>query len=277
MVVVNKPSGVLCVPDINKNPSLLDLVWEKYGMTDLVMRSNNPSSMIVNRLDMDTSGLVMFGRTKSATRELNEAFRSRSVVKEYEALVCGHVQFDSGLIDLPLQRDHARPPFMRVSTPQSEQIAAVLIDELIQSGYKKQGRMKAKLSQTKFHVVERLYHPSDSRIPLTRLRLLRRTGRTHQLRVHCAAIGHPIVGDPTYGLAGDAAMFGGLEDAILTVISSRTSSSVHSLQRASLEALEALRHVHPPNIQPMCLHAALLRMNHPVTGKIEEWRAPVPF
>jgi tRNA pseudouridine32 synthase/23S rRNA pseudouridine746 synthase len=277
MVVVHKPAGMLCVPDINKNPSLLDLVWAQYGKPEEVSEfegGNNASSMIVNRLDMDTSGLVVFGRIASATRELNQAFRERHVFKEYEALVCGHVGFDSGLIDLPLQRDHERPPFMRVSTPKSEEAAAVLIDELIQSGYKKQGRKKPKQSQTTFRVVERFYHPRDSTVPVTRLRLQPMTGRTHQLRVHCAAIGHPIVGDPTYGLYGDAAMYGGLEDAVPTPIPECESKG---LQRVSLEIQVRLAQVHPPNVKPMCLHAALLRLSHPVTGDMEEWTAPVPF
>ncbi|KAI2513912.1 RNA pseudouridylate synthase [Fragilaria crotonensis] len=277
MVVVHKPAGFLCVPDINKNPSLLDLVWTQYGKPEEVSDQeygNNASSMIVNRLDMDTSGLVVFGRTASATRALNQAFRERHVLKEYEALVCGHIRFDSGLIDLPLQRDHEHPPFMRVSTPKSEEAAAALIDELIQSGYKKQGRKKPKPSQTTFRVVERFYHPCDSSIPITRLRLQPMTGRTHQLRVHCAAMGHPIVGDPTYGLYGDAAMYGGLEDAVLTPIPECESTGLH---RASLELQTALAQVHPPNVKPMCLHAALLRMSHPATGDMVEWTAPVPF
>jgi tRNA pseudouridine32 synthase/23S rRNA pseudouridine746 synthase len=272
VVVINKPAGVLCVPDINKNPSLLDLVWNQYGK-DSKNIAENPSSMIVNRLDMDTSGLVVFGRLPSVTRDLNEAFRERVVLKEYEALVCGHVLFDSGLIDLPLQRDHEHPPFMRVSTPKSEEAAAKLIEELKQSGYKKQGRKKSKLSQTLFRVVERLYHPNDPTLPVTRLRLKPKTGRTHQLRVHCAAIGHPIVGDATYGLSGDAAKFGGLEDAILTPL----PDTSFDLQRAGLETQEGLAQVHPPNVKPMCLHAAFIRIKHPVTGETAEWMAPVPF
>jgi tRNA pseudouridine32 synthase / 23S rRNA pseudouridine746 synthase len=277
MVVVYKPPGVLCVPDINNNPSLLDIVWSQYGNAGKVnaddSEHNKPSSMIVNRLDMDTSGLVVFGRTPTVTRELNQAFRERHVLKEYEALVCGHVPFDSGWIDLPLQRDHEYPPFMRVSTPKSEQAAALLIDELKQSGYKKQGRKKPKPSQTAFRVVERMYHPLNTALPITRLRLQPKTGRTHQLRVHCAAMGHPILGDPTYGLHGDAASFGGLEDAILTALPDASLL----LQRAGLDIQEALAQVHPPNAKPMCLHAALLRMKHPVTGEMAEWTAPVPF
>jgi 23S rRNA-/tRNA-specific pseudouridylate synthase len=169
------------------------------------------------------------------------------VLKEYEALVCGHVPFDSGWIDLPLQRDHEYPPFMRVSTPKSEHAAALLIDELKQSGYEKQGRKKPKPSQTEFRVVERTYHPHNSALPITRLRLQPKTGRTHQLRVHCAAMGYPILGDPTYGLHGDAASFGGLADAILTPL---PVDATFVFQRASLDIQEALSQVHPPNAKP---------------------------
>jgi tRNA pseudouridine32 synthase/23S rRNA pseudouridine746 synthase len=288
VVVTNKPSGVLCVPDINKNPSLLDIVWEQYGDTKEEMSgetlddesadAQNPSSMIVNRLDMDTSGLVVFGRQLAVTKTLNEAFRERFVWKEYEALLCGHVHMDTGFIDLPLQRDPEHPPFMRVSTPNSEAVTAKLIEELKEAGYKKQGRKKAKPSQTEFRVVERTFHPLDSTLPVTRIRLRPKTGRTHQLRVHCAAMGHPIVGDPTYGLNGDAAMFGGLEDAILTPTStsSRDGDDI-VLERTPFEVQSALAQVHPPNVKPMCLHAAMLRLRHPITQKALEWNAPVPF
>lgn len=286
VVVVNKPSGVLCVPDINKNPNLLDLVWDQYGRSgddgddagggaeegNDETQQQQKSSMIVNRLDMDTSGLVVFGRTPDVTKVLNEAFRDRFVWKEYEALLCGHVPVNSGLIDLPLQRDHEHPPFMRVATPTSEAAAAKLIQDLKQSGYKKQGRKKAKPSQTEFRVVERTFLTDDDALPVTRIRLRPQTGRTHQLRVHCAAMGHPIVGDPTYGLNGDAASFGGLQDAVLT-----PNSDIANLKRTAVDVQEALAEAHQPNVDPMCLHAAMLRLRHPVTGKALEWKAPVPF
>ena len=79
--------------------------------------------MLVHRLDMDTSGLVVFGRTAAVTKTLHRVFRDRNVEKEYQAMVMGSLPIDSGLIDLPLQRDHRHPPFMRVSTLESERAA----------------------------------------------------------------------------------------------------------------------------------------------------------
>jgi tRNA pseudouridine32 synthase/23S rRNA pseudouridine746 synthase len=274
LVVANKPSGVLCVPDINQNPSLLDLVYKAYGDDDPSSDDDSsPSSMIVNRLDMDTSGLVVFGRTPDVTKRLNEIFRDRHVEKEYQALLCGHLplHIDAGSMDLPLQRDPEHPPFMRVTTPDSEELSTQLMEDLRQAGYKKQGRKKTKPSQTEFIIVGRTYYlnctedDEQQQLPVTRIRLLPQTGRTHQLRVHCAALGFPIIGDPTYGIYGDAATLGGLNEAL------------RPWAPASLDLQEAIANRHPSNVEPMCLHAARLCFAHPITGEQMEWNAPVPF
>jgi tRNA pseudouridine32 synthase / 23S rRNA pseudouridine746 synthase len=185
LVVVNKPPGVLTVPGINCNPSLLDLVYEQYGNG-----TGDPTSMIVHRLDMDTSGLVIFARTPDMTKKLHAQFRERKVTKEYECLVMGHLPLHeqgttrnaSLTIDLPLQRDHEHPPFMRVSTPQSEQAAIAAVQHLQKHGWKKLVRKRPKPSQTAVTVVEQGIR--NGALPWTRLRLVPITGRTHQLRVH---------------------------------------------------------------------------------------------
>ena len=212
IVVVNKPPGVLSVPGIHNHASILDLVYAKYA-TPLQQQQQqqqqcdaDPSTWVVHRLDMDTSGLLVFGRTPTAVAALHAAFRDRKVVKEYVCLVVGHVpECDSTTtIDLPLQRDHEHPPFMRVSTPRSEQAAHDAVRQLQLHGWKKLVARKAKPSQTVMRVVERgtvsvppmsLSSSSSSSLqllPYTRLRLVPITGRTHQLRVHCAALGHPV-------------------------------------------------------------------------------------
>jgi tRNA pseudouridine32 synthase/23S rRNA pseudouridine746 synthase len=275
LVVVDKPSGVLTVPDINNNPSLLDLVWEEYGPDEGGVNHvgddvfHQPSCMIVNRLDMDTSGIVVFGRNAEATRSLNQAFRERRVLKEYEAVLCGHLPYSSGLIDLPLQKCHTNPPFMRVSTPSSELASNQLIEDLIEAGYKRMGRKQPKHSQTEFEVLERTYYESDPQLPITRVRLKPLTGRTHQLRVHLAAIGFPILGDASYGISGSAATVGGLHGVDI--------QEPAGFGRASIGLQEALAQRHPPNTKSMCLHAALLRLIHPVVGELVEWKATVPF
>jgi tRNA pseudouridine32 synthase / 23S rRNA pseudouridine746 synthase len=171
LIVTNKPSGILCVPGINHNPCLLSLVHEEYAPSSLPR-----DKMIVHRLDMDTSGVVVFGRTAQAVRTLQKAFRERTVEKSYEALVVGHVFVgtDEGVIDLPLQRDHERPPFMRVSTTCSEQAAAQAVHDLQHYGWKKLVRKRPKPSQTEWKVLAREYL---EKLPVTRLSLTPITGR----------------------------------------------------------------------------------------------------
>ena len=120
---------------------------------------------------MDTSGIVVFGRTQQAVLGLQKAFRERTTLKRYQALVCGHVDIDEGVIDLPLQRDHERPPFMRVSTPSSEQAAAQAVHDLQHHGYKKLMRKRPKPAQTEWNVISREYLNGNSNLPVTRLAL----------------------------------------------------------------------------------------------------------
>ena len=171
LVVTDKLSGTLCVPGVNHNQSLLTLVHQEYAPHVV-----KPDSMIVHRLDMDTSGLVVFGRTPEAVAGLHKAFRERNVEKCYEALVCGHVSPSKGCIDLPLQRDHERPPFMRVSTASSEQAAAQAVHDLQHNGWKKLVRKRPKPSQTEFKVLSREYL-KGTQLPVTRLSLTPVTGR----------------------------------------------------------------------------------------------------
>lgn len=268
LVVTNKPSGILCVPGIHHNPSLLTIVFDAYRPKK-ESSPLSPPQMIIHRLDMDTSGIVVFGRTQQAVTGLQKAFRERTTLKRYQALVCGHVNVDEGVIDLPLQRDHERPPFMRVSTPSSEQAAAQAVHDLQHHGYKKLIRKRPKQSSTEWSVISREYlnDNNNSDLPVTRLALTPITGRTHQLRVHCAALGHPIVGDPAYGIYGEASANGGFSESILAQIAPH---------RASLVLQKEINKAHGSN--SMCLHAHQLHVNHPISGEKMMWEAaPVPF
>jgi len=282
MVVVDKPPGVLTVPGVHHRFSLANLVHAAYGSS-----TDDPATLIVHRLDMDTSGLVVFGRTPEAASKLQAAFRDRQVEKEYECLVMGHFPDFNGkilTIDLPLQKDHEHPPFMRVATPRSEHAARRAVHDLQQHGWKKLVAKKAKPSQTVVaRVLERGYWNSndDDRLPFTRLRLVPLTGRTHQLRVHCAALGFPMIGDPTYSLYGEAAPVGGLGTVPMLEQPQDSNSStmepeIH-VPRCSMQVQKAWTAHHPPNEQPMCLHAALLALPHPVTGEPMEWEVPPNF
>jgi 23S rRNA-/tRNA-specific pseudouridylate synthase len=172
----------------------------------------------------------------------------------------GHlpVEIESGVIDLALQRDHAHPPFMRVATPASQAAALEAVKDLQQHGYKKLMNRKPKQSQTEFTVLERC---TVNDLAFTRLGLVPITGRTHQLRVHCAALGFPILGDPAYSLYGEAHPVGGLDQIPKLV------QGVEEINGCSLDLQKAWNLSHVPNTAPMCLHAARLCFEHPVTGK----------
>jgi tRNA pseudouridine32 synthase/23S rRNA pseudouridine746 synthase len=161
MVVVNKPSGLLTVP--GRGDGREDCLVSRVART-------YPDALIVHRLDMATSGLVILGRGEAMQRALSLLFQERAVRKRYEALVWGQVAADRGQVDLPLRTDWPRRPMQMVC------------------------RDQGKPSLTHYEVLSR-----DAAAGRSRVALVPVTGRSHQLRVHMLALGHPIVGDPLYG------------------------------------------------------------------------------
>jgi 23S rRNA-/tRNA-specific pseudouridylate synthase len=215
--------------------------------------------MVVHRLGMDTSGLVVFAKTMEALRGLNTLFRTRQITRQYEVLVCGHIKQNNGTIDMPLMQDYIHPPFMRVSTDEHQQ-ALLSFDPVIVG---KKLLEAPKPSQTKFEVKSR-ETLLDTDLPVTRLLLTSVTGRTHQLNVHCAAFGHPIVGDRIYGLDGDAAPNGGLID------NPRNTDGAASveLQKQIATGAEGMS---------MCAHAKCLKFRHPILGTLMSFESKAPF
>lgn len=161
LIVCNKPSGLLTVP--GKDPSLADCLEARVQ----ARHPERPATKVVHRLDKDTSGLIVLAYDKAALGALGSQFEHRQVEKYYVARVWGQVEGEAGLIDLPLATDWENKPRQRVDTD------------------------RGRSSQTRWEVLER---ESDA----TRLKLIPLTGRTHQLRVHLLAIGHPILGDTFY-------------------------------------------------------------------------------
>lgn len=159
IMVVNKPSGLLSVPG--------RLEEHKDSVMTRIQR-DFPQAESVHRLDMATSGVIVVALTKAAERELKRQFREREPKKQYVARVWGHLEHEEGLVDLPLICDWPNRPKQKVC---------------YETG---------KPAQTGYEVLE---FAADN---TTRVRLKPITGRSHQLRVHMLALGHPILGDRFY-------------------------------------------------------------------------------
>ncbi|KAG7349202.1 pseudouridine synthase [Nitzschia inconspicua] len=260
ILIVDKPSGVLTVPGKDKGvPSLAKTVYDNIPTLDLP----TPDHMVVHRLGMDTSGLIIMAKNKAAVRELNGLFRERKVDRRYEALVAGHVEKDQGMISLPIMRDYERPPFVRISTEQHQWKLVDLTPEEV-------GRKileGPKQSLTKYEVVSREFLSGQ---PVTRVTLTSISGRYHQLNVHLAAFGHPIVGDNVYGTNGEALPNGGLRDEELETL-------IPNPNRATAEEQRLLNEIVHANDMPPCVHAKYIKFTHPKTKKVHEFSTKSPF
>ena len=189
-MVISKPSGLLCTPGATSDrldcvefriKKLLNQEMKEMGrMSDNVL----PNRMCVHRLDMDTSGIVVLGLNKDVHLQLSEKFANREILKLYEAIVLGNVVQDSGVITVPIAKDLESNRVKRITTYDSN--------------------LGSQQAETRYTVIERIsnnlvYIDADGNpVSCTRVELEPITGRTHQLRVHMAHIGHPILGDELY-------------------------------------------------------------------------------
>ena len=166
LLVVNKPADLVCHP--TKGDEMSSLISRAR------LHLGQAASMhMINRLDRETTGIVLLAKDDEAAKELRRLWESGSVRKSYDASVYGHVGPDSGTIYEPLGRDEA---------------SRVAIKDC--------ARADGSASQTDFTVAERLER-AEGKFSLLRVRP--RTGRKHQIRIHLSHIGHPIVGDKLYG------------------------------------------------------------------------------
>jgi 23S rRNA pseudouridine1911/1915/1917 synthase len=210
--VVDKPAGLVVHPGAgHQQGTLVHGLLARWP--DLAVMEPPERPGIVHRLDKGTSGLLVVARTVAARDALVAQMAARTVDRRYTALVWGLVESDEGLIDAPIQRAETDPTRMAI-------------------------RAGGRPARTRYRVEDRFRSPA----PATLLECRLETGRTHQIRVHLAAIGHPVVGDPRYGRG----------------VSARSERT---------DRLPAGR---------LWLHAGRLSFDHPTSGQRLCFSSPIP-
>lgn len=212
LVVLNKPAGLVVHPAPGHwSGTLVNALLHHFhrpgGSLSAIGGRERPG--LVHRLDKDTSGVLVVAKTDQAHRALAAQFKQHTIIRIYEALVWGAVKKRDGLVELAIGRD----------TKERKKFSA--------------RTARPKQSATAYRVVRRLGASA------TRVELLPRTGRTHQIRVHLLSLGHPVLGDTVYG-GRKVKMLGDVE------------------------------------VPRLMLHARTLGFRHPVSGKTMEFTAPLP-
>ncbi|MFI0348213.1 MAG: RluA family pseudouridine synthase [Chthoniobacterales bacterium] len=224
LIIINKPPFLLVHPTKPRGPITL---WDR--LNDLLSYElvNGGQIALINRLDRETSGLLLVTKNKKTARACSMAMAQGAIHKEYLALLYGWLTPDEGTVDQPLLRKGSVEPskiwLMRGIHP------------------------KGAVAQTDFRVEQRITHPVHG--PITVVRCWPRTGRTHQIRVHMASLGHPIIGDKIYGPS---------EDCYLTFIKKGWSSELN-------DQLWLPRHA---------LHSTALGLEF--EGQKYRWDSPLP-
>lgn len=213
ILVINKPAGLTVHPGAGQRSGTLLNALLHHN----VNQKNIPRAGIVHRLDKDTSGLMVVAKTLEAHNALIKAMQAREVKRHYIALVIGEM-VSGGTVDASMGRH-----------PKDRQKMAVLMH-----------MESAKPAKTDYEIIERFPN-------LTLIRAKLHTGRTHQIRVHMAHIGYPLVGDAVYG------------------------RKVPKNKEYSDEVWQALN-----QFPRQALHAEYLALQHPLTGELMEWRSALP-
>ncbi len=212
VLVVDKPAGMVVHPGSGvQHGTLVHGLLAHFPELEAVGPEDRPG--IVHRLDKGTTGLLMVARTVEARESLSAQLQAHTVDREYLALVLGEIESERGVIDAPLGRSQSN----------------ALRRAVVTSG---------RPARTAYEVVHR-FDAAPGRPPLTLVRCRLETGRTHQIRAHLEAIGHPVVGDETYR---------------------------GQQRRPALE---------PGPGRPF-LHAGLLGFDHPVSGQRLRFASPLP-
>jgi 23S rRNA pseudouridine1911/1915/1917 synthase len=240
--VIDKPAGMMVHAGAGASEAgtLVNALLHRYATLSSTGGELRPG--IVHRLDKQTSGLIIVARNDAVHARLAEMFSRRQMRKTYIALVHGHLKQDSGTIDAPVARDLLRRTRMTTR------------------------RQEGARSAVSHYNVERRIHSPWGKFTLLRVRI--ETGRTHQIRVHMASIGHPVVGDTLYGAPAE--------------IRNEKGGPELSLDRNFLHAAE-LEFAHPVTHSPLHLESPLpeelraflgmLETGAPDAGKAEEQRS----
>ena len=210
IIIVNKQFGLVTHPGAGNWTGTLANALLNY---DPALSSLDRAG-IVHRLDKNTSGLMVIARNEKSQKYLVEQLQSHSVAREYSAIVYGHM-IAGGTIDEPIGRDSKDRIKQAVS-------------------------LSGKKAITHYRAIDRFKSH-------THVKAILETGRTHQIRVHLAYAGHPLIGDPTYG------------------------GRARFPKKASEELKEAL-----VNFKRQALHSKKLTLTHPISGELMSWRAPLP-
>ena len=225
LLVLNKPAGLVCHP--TKAGEMSSLV----GRVRLYLGQNGH---LINRLDRETSGVIILAKNPAVAGALGKVWESRAVEKVYLAIVHGIVAQDSGVIDLPLGKDEK---------------SEISIKDCV--------RADGAAAQTEYRV-ERLIRREGKDFAL--VRLSPRTGRKHQIRIHLAAIGHPVVGDKLYG---------GNEDHYLALVQDRLTDEDWRQLLMRNQALHAL------SLRFMWLDATR-EFTAPAPPEFQSWLSAMP-
>ena len=247
LAVINKPAGMLVHAgagtgdDPRNRGTLVNALL--FHFKDLSNINGELRPGIVHRLDKDTSGLIVVAKNDSTHRKLSEQFADRLVSKNYIALVHGSVKQEKGTINAPISRDRAQRTRMSTRLPGGrDAISHYTVTERITSPFGKFTLVEVKID----------------------------TGRTHQIRVHMASIGHPVVGDTLYGAPATISSQTLAREARGTAISARNTAR-KTRQGGGMPAKSA-----DISLARNFLHAASIEFKHPRTGKLLSFMRPLP-